>query len=210
MSKHLAIVALLSSTAAANGIVATDGPAPLRGVDSRIGMLLGGAYVGESAGFSYGFSGAMGYRFGEVTLRGLFDYYRVGEASQVMPRRGRSARLGAAARYELAGTDDGHFGAGFWGELGAGFEHIEWRAGGVLDRLDGELAFGLDIGARGERDRHGHRRDAGYFIAMRSLIGRAPEVPGAVPTCAGPCTMATTPPRTDVSIFVDFGVHLAR
>ena len=215
MSKSLCLVALLTATASANSLVATDDPdsrpAP-RLVDGRLGMMLGGANVGDTAGFSAGLSTGLGYRIGNVTLRGLFDFYKVGDNSdEATPRRGRATRAGGAVRYSFANNgDDGTFGVDFWGELGAGFEHVEWRAGGVHDRPDGELAFGVDLGSRSERDHHGHRREIGYFMAFRSLIGDAPEPPGAMATCGGPCTKATTPPRTDVSMFFELGVHWGR
>lgn len=217
MTKLLAAALLaVSSTASAQHVVATDGyahePRTPREVDGRIGMLLGGSDVGDADGFSIGLSGALGYRIGDVTLRGLFDYYKVGDASdEMLSRKGRATRLGGALRYSFANTGpDAKVGVDFWGELGAGYEHVAWRHGGVLDRPSGELAFGLDIGARGRKNDRGERREIGYFMAFRSLVAQGPEMAGATATCSGPCTEATKPPRTDVTMFFELGVHWGR
>ncbi|HEY5949056.1 MAG TPA: hypothetical protein VIV40_26370, partial [Kofleriaceae bacterium] len=82
--------------------------------------------------------------------------------------------------------------------------------GGVLNRPSGELAFGLDIGHRGERNARGERKQIGYFMAFRSLVGEGPEPADAMATCSGPCTQATKPPRTDVTMFFELGVHWGR
>lgn len=209
-----ALVAALAGpvgSASAQVMVATSGEAaPTKtSLDGRAGMLLGGADVGDADGFSIGFASGLGYRIGDVTLRGTFDYYKVGDGSdEVMHRRGRAARFGAAARYSFAnlGSDNGAI-ADFWGEAGLGYEHVDWRQGGVLDRPSLDIALGFDVGGRGERDRNGKRRSAGYYMAFRTLIGEAPETPGAMATCGGPCDSATTPSRTDLSMFFDFGVH---
>ena len=57
----------------------------------------------------------------------------------------------------------------FWGELGAGYEHVDWMHGGVLDRPSLELALGFDFGGRGDRDRDGRR--------ARRLLHGVPHVP---------------------------------
>lgn len=198
-------------------MVATDdhdasGRAPLpRMIDGRLGMMLGGADVGDADGFSVGISAGLGYRIGDVTLRALYDYYRVGDnADEAMQRKGRASRIGGALRYSFANNGrDPRLGVDFWGELGAGMEHVMWRQGGVLDRPSGELAFGLDVGGRGD-EHHGQRREIGYFMAFRSLIGEGPEQVGVMATCGGPCTKATKPSRTDVSMFFELGVHWGR
>jgi len=218
MPKRLASLALLgslASTASAQSVVATgdlpEKPAP-RLIDGRLGMMIGGADVGDADGFSIGVSAGLGYRIGDLTLRGTFDYYKVGDNSdELMQRRGRASRFGAAARYSFANNgDDGHVGIDFWGELGGGYEHVDWRPGGILDRPSLELAFGFDLAGRGDRDRNGHRRQIGYFMAFRSFVAQGPEMAGAMATCGGPCDTATTPSRTDISMFFDFGVHWGR
>ena len=212
---RLALILTLAttSTALAQDLVAREpDPPPPRThlVDGRLGLLLGGADVGDAQGFSAGVSAALGYRLGDLTARALLDYYRVGD-DNAMPRHGRAARIGLALRTSFAKTDDdAHLGVDFWGELGGGWEHVAWLRGGVLDRPSAETAVGLDIAARGERDARGHRHQIGYFVDFRTLVGEAPEVPGAMPTCAGPCTRATTPPRTDVTMFLEMGVHWGR
>ena len=220
MTKLAAALLLVASTASAQNLVATDdgyarapgdAPAP-REVEGRIGMLLGGADVGDADGFSVGVSGGLGYRIGDVTLRGLFDYYRVGDGSgEAMDRKGRASRFGGALRYSFANTGwDSHTPVDFWGEAGAGYEHVAWRNGGVLDRPNAEFAFGLDVGHRSAPNAHGDRHSIGYFMDFRTLVAQAPEITGAMATCSGPCTEATKPTRTDVSMFFELGVRWGR
>ncbi len=129
------------------------------------------------------------------------------------PRRGRGEHASLLGRYTFASSasDDSFIGA-LWGEAGAGYEHVAWSTGGVLDRPDAELAVGVDLGVR--RDRDGapgtRRRRVGYFMDVRSFVGEAPLDPSAPAQCGGPCTMATTPPRTDVSLFFEFGAFWGR
>jgi len=220
MTKLLALALLTVSTTASAQYVATDGSdrtyaqgePTYKQVDGRIGLLLGGSDVGDADGFSAGASGALGYRLGDLTLRGMFDYYRVGDGGdEAMDRKGRATRFGAALRYSLAHNSyDANVGVDFWGEIGAGYEHVAWRQGGILDRPSGELAVGFDVGGRGDRDRNGRRRKVGYFMAFRSLIAQGPEMTGVTATCGGPCTEATKPSRTDVTMFFELGVHWGR
>ncbi|MBA2543005.1 MAG: hypothetical protein H0V17_25415 [Deltaproteobacteria bacterium] len=217
---------LLMSTAASANVVASDGgyaspeggtnrpPRPTR-VEGRVGMLMGGSDVGDADGFSLGVSAGLGYRIGDVTLRALFDHYKVGDgADEVGDRRGRGTRLGGAARYSFANTSTDKSGKGlgvdFWGEVGFGVEHITWRQGGVLDRPSGEVAVGFELDGFGERnDRTRRRRHIGYFMAFRSLIAQGPEMDGPA-VCGGPCTKATKPSRTDISMFFEVGLHWGR
>jgi hypothetical protein len=219
MSKTLLTVALLatSSVASAQTYVATDGVSYAREpmykeLDGRIGLLMGGSDVGDADGFSAGASAGVGYRMGDVTLRGLVDYYRVGDAAtETLTRKGRATRLGGALRYAFASNSyDSDVRADFWGEVGAGYEHVAWRHGGVLDRPSGELAVGFDIARRGDRDRQGRRHKVGMFFAVRSLIAQGPEMAGVMATCGGPCSEATKPSRTDVSMFFELGVQWGR
>lgn len=211
----LAAALVLASSSAFANVVATDGvdpPEPIhRALDGRIGMLLGGSDVGDADGFSAGISGALGYRINNLTLRGMVDYFRVGDGGgESLQRRGRATRLGGAVRYSFANTGfDAKVGVDFWGEAGLGYEHVAWRQGGVLDRPSGELAFGLDIGGRGDMDRDGKRREVGYFMAFRTLVGQGPEM-NVPAVCGGPCTEPTQPPRTDISMFFELGVHWTR
>ena len=215
-TKLAAALVLLPTLAAAETYVATDGyarpPKAHTVVDARLGMMLGGSDVGDADGFSIGASGALGYRINDITVRGLFDYYRVGDASdETMHRRGRAMRFGGALRYSFANTGrESRGNADFWGELGVGYEHIAWRRGGILDRPSGEVAIGLDLGRRGEPNARGQRREIGYFMAFRTLVAQGPEMEGVMATCGGPCSEATKPPRTDVSMFFELGVHWGR
>lgn len=199
----LAITATASS-ASAESLVASDATSgSAHSWDGRLGMLLGGSDVGDASGFSVGLAAGAGYRIGDVTLRGTFDYYKVGDSD----RHGRGTRLGGALRYSFANTGN-EKGAGidFWGEAGLGYEHVAWLAGGVLDRPSGEAAFGFEVMGRGDRDRDGRRHYVGYFMDFRSIVGEAPgmDVPA---TCGGPCTQATRPSRTDISMFFELGLH---
>jgi hypothetical protein len=210
----LALLVLASSARAQNVVAMAEQPGPPspRLVDGRLGVLLGDAKVGDTNAFSPGISGSLGYRIGDVTLRALADYYRVGDdPSDTMARRGRGLRVGAAGRYSFAHTDyESAAQVDFWGELGAGYEHVAWLEGGVLDRPSGELAVGLDFGHRGDRTRDHHRPQIGSFLAFRTHIAEAPEMAGAVTTCGGPCSEPTKPPRTDVTMFFEMGVHWGR
>lgn len=214
------LVAATAGSAAAN-VVAYDGGASLprdesgRRLEGRFGMLLGGSDVGDADGFSLGFSTGLGYRINDVTLRGTFDYYRVGDGGdETMDRSGRAARIGGALRYALAGTQahdrrDGNVGVELWTELGLGVEHVMWRPGGVLDRASGSLALGFEVDGQGERRANGRRRHIGYFMAFRTLLAQGPEMNGPA-VCGGPCTRATKPSRVDASMFFELGLHWGR
>lgn len=198
----------------ADGYARPAEPPAQRRLEARAGMLVGGSDVGDADGFSLGVTTGLGYRIGDLTLRGRFDYYRVGDgADEAMDRRGRATRVGGALRYSLANTGAPHGGSGvtgdFWGELGAGLEHVAWRAGGVLDRPSAEVALGYDLDGYGSPDARGQRRHFGYFMAFRTLLGQGPEMDGPA-TCGGPCTRATRPSRVDASMFFEFGLHWGR
>ena len=206
MTTRLALLVLLvPSLAHAESIASGDerSASTPHSWDGRLGMMLGGADVGDATGFSIGVSAGAGYRIGDVTLRGLFDYYKVGDQD----RHGRGTRVGGALRYSFANNlDDRGVGIDFWGEAGLGYEHVAWLAGGVLDRPSGEAAFGMEVMGRGERDRDGRRHYVGYFMAFRGLVGVAPEM-NVPATCGGPCSEATRPSRTDISMFFELGLH---
>jgi hypothetical protein len=227
---RLASLALLAlSTAASANTVATDGVVastdhdepdkPLsKRIEGRLGMLLGGADVGDADGFSVGVNAGIGYRLGDATVRALIDHYRVGDSeteTSMEIRRGRGTRIGGAVRYSFANNNpdydksSGGLGLDFWGEAGLGYEHVAWRAGGVLDRPSAELAVGFDLDVYGRRKEGNHRSHLGYFMAFRTLIARGPEMEGPA-VCGGPCTMATKPTRMDVSMFFEMGVHWGR
>ena len=216
-----ALVLIAASSTAAANTVASDGYGTyaqeerpsVRRVEGRIGFLIGGSDVGDADGFSVGVSGGIGYRIGDITLRGTFDHYRTGDSGdEGSVRRGRGTRVGGALRYSFANTGndrDRGLGVDFWGEAGIGLEHVAWRQGGVLDRPSGELAVGFELDGVGERGRNGRRKHVGYFMAFRSLIAQGPEMDGPA-MCGGPCTRATKPSRTDVSMFFELGLHWGR
>ncbi|HSN27936.1 MAG TPA: hypothetical protein VLT45_16720 [Kofleriaceae bacterium] len=208
MTKLAGALLLLASTASAQTLVAVSAPpsppAP-RMVEAEVGMMLGGADAADVNGFSFGGTASVAYRIGDNALRGMFDYYSVGDGYQeVMQRHGRATRIGAALRHSFRTTDrDRALYADLWGELGGGYEQIGWTSGGVLSRPDGELAFGIDLGFRNTKNGN----LTGYFMDFRAFVGEAPPAANAMATCGGPCTEATTPPRIDVSMFFEMGVH---
>ncbi len=226
MTKTALALLLMTTTgsaiapAAYANVVASDGYAeppsktPTR-VEGRVGMLMGGSDVGDADGFSMGVTAGLGYRIGDVTLRGVFDHYRVGDGGdELMNRVGRGTRVGGAVRYSLANTGDSKrdkgIGVDFWGELGFGLEHVTWRQGGVMDRPSGELAVGFELDGFGRLDeRKMRRRHVGYFMAFRTLIAQGPEMAGPA-VCGGPCTKATKPSRLDTSMFFEIGLHWGR
>ena len=203
-----AALLLIASTASAQTLVAVSAapeqPAP-RLIEAEVGMMMGGADAADVNGFSFGGTASVAYRIGDNSLRGMFDYYSVGDGYQeVMQRHGRGTRVGAALRHAFRSIDrDRSLYGDLWGELGGGYEQIGWTTGGVLSRPDAELAFGIDLGFRNTKS----QTLTGYFMDFRAFLGEAPSVAGAMTTCGGPCTEATTPPRIDVSMFFEMGVH---
>jgi hypothetical protein len=223
---RFATLALLATaTTASANVVATDGYAvpkePEKPIaqrfEGRLGMLLGGADVGDADGFSIGASAGIGYRIGDATVGAVFDHYRVGDSEgEALVRRGRGTRVGGGVRYSFANNAPdydrrrGGLAYDFWGELGMGYEHVAWKEGGVLDRPSGEIAIGFDLDVYGERKRDSNRRrHLGYFMAFRTLVGRGPEMDGPA-MCGGPCTSATKPSRIDLSMFFQMGLHWGR
>jgi hypothetical protein len=219
----LGLLAASSTSHASSNVVASDGvttsvevePPSARRVEGRVGMLIGGSDVGDADGFSIGVSAGLGYRIGNVTLRGLLDHYRTGDSASESPvRRGRGTRVGGAIRYSFANTAEDHDDKGvsmdFWGEAGLGLEHVAWREGGVFDRPSGELAVGFELDGHGARDaRTRRRKHIGYYMDFRSLIGQGPDMDGPA-VCGGPCTKATRPSRLDLSMFFELGLHWGR
>jgi hypothetical protein len=196
----------LTTAASAQTLVATDEPPAPRSVDARIGMMLGGADAGDVNGFSFGGTAGVGYGIGDNAVRATFDYFSVSDSSdETMHRHGRTTRMGGALRHTFrSSARDSSLAAAMWGELGGGYERLAWLHGGLLERPDAELAFGIDIGFRNTHS-HDHTT-TGYFMEFRALVAEAPNR-GAVATCGGPCTEPTAPPRADVSMFFDLGVH---
>jgi hypothetical protein len=211
MTKLVAATVLALSTAAsAQTLVATSEPPPSppapRSFDARVGMMLGGADAGDVNGFSFCGTAGVGYGIGDNTFRATFDYYSVGDgADEIMQRHGRMTRLGGAIRHSFRSTGrDTATAASLWGELGGGYERLAWLHGGLLERPDAEVAFGIDLGFRNTRS-HEHNT-TGYFMDFRALLAEAPPS-DQMATCGGPCTEQTAPPRADVSLFFDFGVQ---
>jgi hypothetical protein len=225
MSRHttffvLAATLAVARTAAADVAIAGDvAPAPApsmrpahnRHFDGRAGFMIGGADTGDATGLSMGFHGQLGYRFDAVSLFSEFDYYTVGDSPGEDNRRiGRSARVGATVRYSLldAGPNAGAVGGDWWVEAGAGYEHVNWNAGGVLDRPDLVLGMGLEVDGRPGYGTS-HMQHAGWYFGFRTVVGQAPKS-DAPTVCGGPCTMASQPSRTDVSMYFITGLHWGR
>jgi hypothetical protein len=222
MRRFLAIAAtmLAARTAAADVVIAADPTSatppratsgPERRLDARVGFMLGGSDVADANGRSLGFHGQLGYRIDGVTLFGELDYYSVGDSPGEMDRRtGRTTRLGVTARYSLLRTphSSGSLGGDWWIEAGGGYEYVNWDAGGVLRRPDVALGVGLELDAR-PRWSPTSTHHAGWYVAFRSVLARAPESDAPV-VCGGPCTQATQPSRTDVSLYFLVGLHWGR
>jgi hypothetical protein len=193
--------------------IATAAPPQERRFDLRLGLLTGGADVGDVTGPSSGVHASAGYRLGGVTVMGEYGYLHVGDAaSDLQSRDGNMTRGGATVRVQVADVakPDAPIGLEFWAEAGVGVEHLAWQKGGVLDRPDLALGFGFEIDGRGWRKGPaGKQRHFGAYVAFRALLARAPDG-DADPTCEGPCTMATAPSRNDVSLYFHFGLHWGR
>jgi hypothetical protein len=201
------VLAASSSARASEAVVATDVPAskptPIQTMGS-VGFLAGVADVGDTGGASIGVSGGLGLRRGDVMLRGTFDFYKTGDSGDNATRRGRGMRYGGALRYAFVTNNPrSNSLVEFWGEVGAGMEHVEWRGGGVVDRPSGELGIGYNFGGR-----YGDRRYAGGFMAIRTFVAPPPSA-DAMATCAGPCTSASKP-GADFSTFFELGFHWGR
>ena len=216
MTKLLAAALLtVSSVASAQTFVATDVPPekPLpRAVDARLGMLVGSAAAGDVDGISTGLSGGIGYRIGDLTMRGLADVYSVGDnSSEPMHRHGRAdaIRRRSALLVRATPVRDATLIADFWGEAGGGFEHIAWLHGGVLDRPRCRARVRRRPRPP-RRSRARPRTRSATSWTFRTFVGEAPAVPGEMATCSGPCTSATTPPRADLTMFFELGVHWGR
>jgi len=208
-----AVVVGAPSPALAEVEIATSAPPAERRFDLRIGLLTGGADVGDVTGPSSGVHASAGYRIGTVTVMGEYAYLHVGDAStDRLSRDGNLTRGGATVRFQVADVAkaDGPLGLEFWAEAGVGVEHLSWQKGGVLDRPDLALGFGFELDGRGwSKSASGRQRHFGAYLALRALVARAPDS-SADPMCEGPCTAATEPSRNDVSLYFHFGLHWGR
>ena len=162
--------------------------------------MLGGGDVGDVDGFSFGATARhrLPHRRHHAacacstTTRSATAATRA--CSATAARRGSAPRC--ATRSEHRHRRARVF-ADFWGELGVGFEHVAWLHGGVLDRPE----RGARVRLRSRRPRHARRaqrRTIGYFMDFRThrrAGARGCRRDGDV---RGPCTTATTPPRSDV------------
>lgn len=190
--------------------IATEAPPVDRRIDTRLGMLAGGADIGDVDGPSSGLYATVGYRRGPATLMAEYNYLHVGDAdTDVLDRDGRMTRGAVMLRYQLADVArrGAPVGLEFWAEGGPGIERVSWDHGGVLVRPDLALGFGLDIDGRGWRDPR--PRHFGAFLAFRGTVARGPESDDPA-MCEGPCTVATKPSRNDVSLYFLFGLHWGR
>lgn len=213
MRAAVVVLALVPATAAAQTTIATDAPAAPprdRRIETRVGLEIGGADVGDVTGPSTGVHASLGYRLGVATVMAEYDYFGVGDAAtDVVDRDGRMSRGGAVVRYQLADVakPGSPLGLEFWVEGGAGAERIAWQRGGVLYRPDLALGFGFELDGRGWRQPR--PRHFGAYLALRAILARAPET-DEPSMCEGPCTVATPPSRNDVSLYFHFGLHWGR
>lgn len=209
----LLVVVAASSPALADVEIATSAPPVEKRFDLRLGLLTGGADLGDVTGPSSGVHATAGYRHGLVTVMAEYSYLHVGDAeSDRLSRDGNMTRGGAVVRYQLADVAKlaSPIGMQFWVEGGVGFEHVTWQRGGVLERPDLALGFGFELDGRGWRRSSTSRpRHFGGFVGFRALMARAPDGDDPV-MCEGPCTTATPPSRNDVSFFFHFGLHWGR
>ena len=157
-----------------------------------VGMLLGSYRLGGPKGFAGGVELGMGARWRSAELRGEYEILRVGDDSGAKAVKGTMNRLGAALRYDLLGASNNSDVEGwFWLEGGVGHEWTNWDHGGLLERNDVSFGFGVQPMFRGKNEMA--RKYLGYVFAFRGFIANDPNgnLPGAVATCAGPCTKAT-------------------
>ncbi len=207
------VVGAASSPAVADVEIATSAPPVEKRIDLRVGLLTGGADLGDVTGPSSGVNAGVGYRRGAITGLAEYAYLHVGDAqSDSQSRDGNSTRVGATLRYAVADVAKvgAPIGMEFWVEGGVGIEHVAWQRGGVLDRPDLALGFGFELDGRGWRQAPTAKpKHFGAFVAFRALVARAPsnDLPEM---CEGPCTEATAPSRNDVSMYFHFGLHWGR
>jgi hypothetical protein len=205
----LPLAYLLAAPAAAETTIAADAPRPPRRLELRLGTMLGSGDVGDSHGFSGGLHTAIGVRRGELAALAELHYGGIGDSvSRASPRRGRVTRLALIGRWNvLSGGPSAPLSGDLWVEGGAGYEHVMWNRGGVLDRPFVAAGFGTELDARPSPG--GKRRHVGPYIGLRTQFARGPRS-DEMPTCGGPCTRATRPSSTDASIYVIFGLHTGR
>jgi len=210
----IALLLLAVAPASAQDAIATDGTTTARSlerrIDTRIGLLVGGADIGDVSGGSTGLHASLGYRLGLVTVMGEYGYLGVGDGYDgASGRHGRMSRAGATARVQIADVAkrDSPVGLEFWAEGGVGTERIAWSEGGKLYRPDVALGFGFEIDGRGWREPR--PRHFGAYVGFRAIVARAPEDDRPA-MCEGPCTVATPPSRNDVSLYFHFGLHWGR
>ncbi|MBL4636185.1 MAG: hypothetical protein JKY56_20155 [Kofleriaceae bacterium] len=197
----------LLASASANTIAISappEDPIPKR-VEFDIGMMVGSLDLGTTSADATGIVLSAGMRLGELSLLAEFNHFSL-QASEL----GSMNRVGAVARYSIVPLgDEESFATGdLWVEAGAGYEHINWRRGGVLDRPDMALGFGWQgnfvMDAKSD-----HPRYFGPYFAMRALVAPGPPSDVAA-VCGGPCGRATTPSATDVSFMFHMGVNWGR
>lgn len=178
----------------------------------QFGLLAGNSDVGDVKGPGVGLQIAAGPRFGPVTLLAEYDYFSIGESTEVSDaRRGNMSRLGGLVRYALLDTavnDDKSFGPQMWIEAGGGWQRVFWNEGGRLDRPDVVFGFGVTLdktlGKKSSSPRY-----IGPYFAVRGNWAQAPDMDDT-PTCGGPCDKATSPSRNDVTFSFNFGLDWGR
>lgn len=198
---------LSSASANANTLAISappEEPVPKR-VELDIGIMTGGLDLGTTNADATGIALSGGLRFGELSLLAEFNHFSV-QASE----SGTMNRVGAVARYSIVPLgDEKSFATGdLWVEAGAGWEHLNWRRGGVLNRPDIALGFGWQ-GNFVLDEKSDHPRYFGPFFALRALVAPGPDSDEEA-VCGGPCDRATPPSPTDVSLMFHAGINWGR
>lgn len=198
---------LISASANANTIAISAPPEePIaKRIELDIGMMIGGLDMGTTKADANGLAMNAGLRLGDLSILGEFNYLGL-HATE----RGVLTRVGVTSRYSVVpfGSKTGFATSDLWLEGGAGWEHVAWRSGGVLDRADLALGFGGQANIVLDR-KSAHPRFLGPYFAFRALVAHGPASDDPA-TCGGPCDRATRPPSTDVSFFLNFGINWGR
>jgi len=209
------LLVLTGSSAIASPIMARS-PYPEkpkdRSTEVQVGMLIGGADVGDVTGSGVGMQLSLGRRYGEWTVSGEFNYMGISHRNDVEPEgtMSRVSMLGRLNVLEFGGGRTPIMGR-LWMEGGLGVQRVAWDAGGILTRPDIAFGFGFSWAGILNRKEPKKKKTIGWFVAFRAHFAQAPKSTSAgAPMCAGPCDRATGPSRNDVSMFANFGFHWGR
>ena len=147
-------------------------------------------------------SGGIGYRIGDLTLRGLFDYYRSATArDEAMQRHGRAhavRRRGCATRSRTPAPTRRRS-RDFWGEARRRLRARRVAARRRARSPERASSRSASISAAAATDAHGAAaRSATSWTSARSSREAPARWPARWRPAAVRARAATTPPRTDV------------